>query len=146
MVVGPAQPHIQWVPGALSLEVKRTRREADHSPPSNEELLARRPTPKLEDHPLSAIRNCLFSVFATTFHIWKLYPPSSRESVKYKLGLVAVREVTLVEVGSWPEGKKPLGRTTRRWEIRWKDVDWMHLAQKDQWRALVNTVMNLRVP
>jgi hypothetical protein len=53
------------------------------------------------------------------------------------------------------EGKRPLGRPRRRWEdnIRpdretgWKGVDWMHLAQdRDQWRAVVNTVMILRVP
>jgi len=34
-----------------------------------EGLLAPRPTPKLEDHPLSAVRDCLFSLFATTLHI-----------------------------------------------------------------------------
>jgi hypothetical protein len=33
--VGPTQPSIQWVPGALSLGVKRPGREADHSPPSS---------------------------------------------------------------------------------------------------------------
>jgi hypothetical protein len=54
-----------------------------------------------------------------------------------------------------PEGKRPLGRPRRRWvdnikmnlrEIGWDGVDWIELAQdKDQWRALVNTVMNLRV-
>jgi hypothetical protein len=34
-----------------------------------EKLLAPRPTPKLEDHPLSAVRDCLFNVFAATLHI-----------------------------------------------------------------------------
>jgi hypothetical protein len=55
-----------------------------------------------------------------------------------------------------PEGKRPLGRPRRRWEdnikmdlreIGWGGMDRIDLAQdRDQWRALVNTVMNLRVP
>ena len=54
-----------------------------------------------------------------------------------------------------PEGKRPLGRPRRRWEDNIKmDLrevggveDWMELAQdRDRWRALVNTVTNLRVP
>ena len=54
-----------------------------------------------------------------------------------------------------PEGKRPLGRPRRRWENNIKmelqevggSGDWMELAQdRDRWRALVNTVMNLRVP
>jgi hypothetical protein len=52
-----------------------------------------------------------------------------------------------------PEGKRPLGRprwTILKWILRetgWDGVDWIELAQdRDQWRALVNTVMNLRVP
>jgi hypothetical protein len=43
-----------------------------------------------------------------------------------------------------PEGKRPLGRPRRRWV---NNMDWIDLAQdSNQWRALVNTVMNLRVP
>jgi hypothetical protein len=55
-----------------------------------------------------------------------------------------------------PEGKRPLGRPGCRWldsikvdlrEIRWDGIDWIGLPQdKDQWRALVNTVVNLWVP
>jgi hypothetical protein len=55
-----------------------------------------------------------------------------------------------------PEGKRPLGTPRRRWEdnikmdlreMGWGAIDWIDLAQdRDQWRALVNTVMNLRVP
>jgi hypothetical protein len=53
------------------------------------------------------------------------------------------------------EGKRLLGRPRRRWvdnikidviQIVWDDVDWIDLAQdRVQWRALVNTVMNIRV-
>jgi hypothetical protein len=58
-----------------------------------------------------------------------------------------------------PEGKRPLGRPRSRWvdirmdlgevgwgEVGWGDVDWIGLAQdRNRWRALVNSVLNLRV-
>ena len=65
-----------------------------------------------------------------------------------------VRGVHRVLVGK-PEGKRPLGRPRCRWEDTIKmDLqeeggggDWMQLAQdRDWWRALVNTVMNFRIP
>jgi hypothetical protein len=53
------------------------------------------------------------------------------------------------------EGKRPLGRPRRGWvgnikmdlrDIGWDGVNWIDMAQdRDQWRALVNTVLNLRV-
>jgi hypothetical protein len=55
-----------------------------------------------------------------------------------------------------PEGKRPLGRPRRKWvdnieinlrERGWNCMDLIYLVQdRDQWRALVNTVMNLPVP
>jgi hypothetical protein len=40
-------------------------------------LLAPRPTPKLEDHPSSAVRDCLFNISAATLNIWSPSPPSA---------------------------------------------------------------------
>jgi hypothetical protein len=55
-----------------------------------------------------------------------------------------------------PEEKRPLGRPRRRWvdnikmdlrEIGWDVMDWIDLAKdRDQWRGLVNTIMDLRIP
>jgi predicted small integral membrane protein len=55
-----------------------------------------------------------------------------------------------------PEERRPLGRTKRRWldnirmdllEVGWGDLNWIGLVQaRYRWRALVNSVLNLRVP
>jgi hypothetical protein len=55
-----------------------------------------------------------------------------------------------------PEGRRPLARPKRKWvhnirmdlvEVGWGDVDWIGLIQdRDRWRAVVNSVLNLRVP
>jgi hypothetical protein len=55
-----------------------------------------------------------------------------------------------------PEGRRPLGGPRRRWEdnikmdlreIGWGGMDWIDPAEdRDQWRGLVNMVMNLRAP
>jgi hypothetical protein len=55
-----------------------------------------------------------------------------------------------------PERKRPLGKPRRRWvdnikmdyrEVEWRGMDWIDLAQdRGNWRDLVNTLINLRVP
>jgi hypothetical protein len=67
----------------------------------------------------------------------------------------AKRNAYRILVGK-PEGRRPLGRPRRRLvdnikmnlrDIGWYGIDWIDVAQDtDQWRALVNTVMKLRVP
>jgi hypothetical protein len=65
------------------------------------------------------------------------------------------RNANRILVGN-PERKRPLGRPRLRWvnnikmdlrEIGWHGRDWINLSQdRDQWTALMNAVMNLRVP
>jgi hypothetical protein len=65
------------------------------------------------------------------------------------------RNAYRIWVGKLKE-KSPLGRSRRRWadnikmdliEIEWDGMDWIYLAlDRGQWRPLVNTIMNLRVP
>jgi hypothetical protein len=69
--------------------------------------------------------------------------------------IVEKRNTHSFSVGN-PEGRRPLERPMHRWviniimdlgEIGWDGVDWIRLAQdRDKWRALVNSVMNLRAP
>jgi hypothetical protein len=74
--------------------------------------------------------------------------------------MVEKRNAYRILVGK-PEGKGPLRKPRRRWvdnnemDLRelgwdgmgWCALDWVDMAQdRDQWRVLVNTVLNLRVP
>ena len=94
-----------------------------------EELLAPRPTPKLEDHPLSAVRDCLFNIFAATLHI------GGRSSIR-NLRTQWRQGLSWVLVGK-PEGKRPFGRPRRKWDDNIKMdlqkfgsgvMDWIGLA------------------
>jgi hypothetical protein len=90
--------------------------------------------------------------------IHKLNP----EVTKYRMrraGHVArmeeLRSALKISVGK-PDGNSSFGRTRRSWkykigtdllETKWEDVDWIHPAQdRDKWRALLNTVISLRMP
>jgi hypothetical protein len=73
------------------------------------------------------------------------------EEIFYQLSKQTRRNAYRILLGN-PEGKRPLGRPRRRWVDNIKmdlrdGMDWIDMAQnRDQWRALVNTVMSLRVP
>jgi hypothetical protein len=138
----------------------------------SEEWLAPPPTPKLEDHSLSVVRDCLFNVFAAALHIFH-FPLNLCFSYMYLIynlycgGFILFckcvyesrmgedRGVHRVLVGR-PKGKRPLGRPRRRWEhdikMNLQEIgggrgDCMELAQDgDRWRALVGTVRDFRVP
>jgi hypothetical protein len=60
----------------------------------------------------------------------------------------AIGERRGTRIGCWWESQRERGHYRMDLvEVRWSDVDWIGLAQdRDRWRALVNSVLNLRVP
>ena len=93
--------------------------------------------------------NLIILIYVAIYHL------KINEFPIYNGSMVEGRGVYRVLLGN-PEGKRLLGRPRRRWEDNIKmDLqevgggceDWMELAQdRDRWRALAGTVMNLRVP
>jgi hypothetical protein len=90
------------------------------------------------------VRYCLFNIFATNLQCWGPFLHPQPE------------DAPCCGDGDPTEGKRPLGRPRRRWvdyirkdlgEVGWGDVDWIGLAKdRNKWIALVNSVLNLRVP
>jgi hypothetical protein len=82
-----------------------------------------------------------------------MFDPLARLKVKAISGR---NEKFIQDFGRKSEGKRPFGIQRRRWEnnirmdlrdIGWEGVNWVHLVQdKDQWQAVVNMVINLKVP
>jgi hypothetical protein len=142
-----------------SARAKRPEREADHLSPSNAEIKIRGAIPP---PPYDCMTWCLVVPQGQLYHFYLHLLIDSQFIYRRRMrwaGHVArigeLRGAYNILVGR-PEGRRPLGRPRRRWEdntkmdlreIGFGDVDWMHLAQdRNRWRALVNTVMNLRVP
>jgi len=91
-------------------------------------LIAPCPTPKVEAHPLSAVRDFLFNIFAATLHIWDRSPTRNLRTL--------------------------LAKSTRKYNIKMdlrelgrEGMDWIALNQdRDKWRAFVTVVMELWFP
>jgi hypothetical protein len=64
----------------------------------NEELLTPRPTPKLENHPLLAVRDCLFSVFAAALHIWSSVPHPQPENAPCRGDLTRMQNTQSIKI------------------------------------------------
>jgi hypothetical protein len=102
----------------------------------SEELLSPRPAPELEDKILSAVRDCLFIVFEPTLHIWGHF---SNRNLRMRHAMVTGTHLSLRR---WEDNIKTVLQ-----EVGCGSMNWIELAQdRDRWRALVNTVMKLRVP
>ena len=126
-----------------------------------------RPTHKLEDHPLLAVRDCLLNIFLATLQTGgRFYIHNLRTDIIRIINSRRMRWAERVErmgdtrgvyrvLMGRSEGKRPLGRPRRKCEdniktdiqeVGWRGMDWIDLAQdRGKWLALVNAVMNCRV-
>jgi hypothetical protein len=67
--------------------------------------------------------------------------------IKIRIYETIILPVVLYGCETWSLSLREEHRLRDLREIGWGDIDWIHLAQdSDQWRTLVNTVMNLRIP
>jgi hypothetical protein len=108
-----------------------------------------------EDRSWRKLHNDKLHSLYSSPNIVRVIKSGRMRSVGHVAGMGEGRGVYRVLVGR-PEGKRPMGRPRRRWEdktkmhlreIRIDGANWIRLAQdRVQWRAIVNTVMNLRVP
>jgi hypothetical protein len=112
---------------------------------------------------LSSLEDCLFPETVCKKWVHRTGKKRTYSGIKlrrmrwaeYVARMGEVRNADNIFAGR-PEGKRPLGKPRRRWEdniriglreIVWEVADWLYLAQyMNQWQALLNTVMNFRVP
>jgi hypothetical protein len=83
---------------------------------------------------------------------FQFYVLNIQHTQAFEIKCIDLQEVLMGK----PEGKRPLGRPRRRWvdnirmdlvEVGWGDVGWIGLVKdRNRWRALVNSVLNLRIP
>jgi hypothetical protein len=155
--LGPTHPPIQWVPGALSLRLKRPGREADHSPQSSAEIKntwSYTSTLRyvfmawcLVKHRDNFTTNIVLAQFTVSVNLHWFTDHFS--------AMGEIRNTYEILDGKHWRKERPLERSRYIWEdsisldlkeIGREGVDWIHLAQDtDQWWTFMNTVMNLRL-
>jgi hypothetical protein len=111
---------------------------------------------KFSTSPLNSIKNSRISFGSfEIFHRKQIFKSRRMRLEGYVARMGEKRNADRLLVGKL-DGTRPLGRPRRKWvdnirmdleEVGWGGVDWIGLVQdRNRWRALVNSVLNLRVP